>query len=69
MIDRLKFASRRLAEHLRVAGLAAAGGVYVVVDKVNGEGSEYEGAALAFVVWGAAVIVAVVIDFAAGKEK
>lgn len=69
MIERLKFAARRLAEHLRVAGLAAAGGVYVVVTKTNGDGSELEGAMLAFLVWAVAVFVALVIDFAAGKDK
>lgn len=64
----ISYAFRKLAEHLRVAGLAGAGGVYFLAAQQGGPEASLIGATMAVILWGAAVLVALLLDFIFGDE-
>ena len=64
----IAFAFRRLAEHLRVAGLAGGGGLYILAVKQGGDDAALFGAILALSLWSIAVSAALFLDLIFGGK-
>jgi len=69
-VEDLRYAMRKLADHLRTVALASAGGVYVVITGNKTEEVSYYGAAtIAVLVWLAVAGFALLVDIVVGEDR
>ena len=67
MVKRHNYSARKLADHLRVTGLAGAGGTYLVCLKVGGDEYILVSAFTAILIWLAALLAATLLDITFGE--